>query len=305
MSADAPRLSMVICTYNRAERVTTAIASVLEPECDTLELVVVDDGSTDDTTERVSRITDPRLTYVKRENGGLSAARNTGARTASGDYLAFLDDDDLLLPGWLHAVRRSLAEDQCVLTSWAAEVVDPSGRLLEVLRPVPMGAAFEDYDALIRAGTFAVSRHAYLAVGGFTEGLRANEQTDFALRLFPRCRAEGWKVGVIDETLVRIVRAPAEDRYHHRPDYLLSSAAHLVDSYGEQLARCPDTLADYLAVAGVAAARAQQFGTARSYLGRACRVARDPRRKARNAVRLALAAVPPVGRRVWHAKEFA
>ena len=305
MSAEAPRLSMVICTYNRAATLMTAISSVLEQEGDILELIVVDDGSTDDTAERVGSVTDPRLTYVKRENGGLSAARNTGARAASGEYLAFLDDDDLLLPGWLQRVGRSLAEDRCVLTSWAAEVVDPSGRWLELLRPVPMGAAFENYETLIRAGTFAVSRRAYFAVGGFTEGLKANEQTDFALRLFPRCRAEGWKVGVIDETLVRIVRASPEARYHHRPDWLLASAAHLVDRYGEQLARSPDTLADYLAVAGVAAARAQQFGTARSYLGRAVRVARDPRRKARNAARLVLAALPPVGRRVWRAEEFA
>jgi glycosyltransferase involved in cell wall biosynthesis len=267
-------------------------------------LVVVDDGSTDDTAERVRRIPDPRLTYVKRENGGLSAARNTGARTASGDYLAFLDDDDLLLPGWLHAVRRSLTEDQCVLTSWAAEVVDPSGRLLEVLRPGPMGAAFEDYEALIRAGTFAVSRDAYFAVGGFTEGLRANQQTDFALRLFPRCRAEGWKVGVIDEPLVRIVRSASEDRSRNRPEWLMASAVYLVEHHGEQLARSPDTLADYFAVAGVAAARAQRYSDARRYLGRALWAARDPRRNGRNAMRVMIAMVPPVARRVWRSDRF-
>jgi glycosyltransferase involved in cell wall biosynthesis len=303
MSADAPRLSMVICTYNRAGLVPTAIASVLDEAGDDLELVVVDDGSSDDTRDRVASVADPRLRYVWRENGGLSAARNTGAQATAGEYLAFLDDDDVMVPGWLASVRSTLTDHRYAMTSWCAEVVDRAGRSVESLCPRPMGPAFDDYVTLIRAGTFAVARDAYFAVGGFTEGLPANEHTDFALRLLPRCRAEGWEVGVIDETLLRIVRAPAEARYHHNPEKLLSSAEYLIDRYGEQLERAPATLADYLGVAGVAAARAQRYSTARSHLARAVRVSPDPRRKLRNAARVAIATCPPLARRVWQMEE--
>jgi glycosyltransferase involved in cell wall biosynthesis len=299
-----PRFSVVICTYNRAPVLFGAMRSVLDQEGDNFELVVVDDGSTDDTGERVAALGDPRVVYVKRENGGLSAARNTGAHAATGDYLAFLDDDDRLLPGWLAGVTQATVTQGYTVVSWGAECVGPDGRALPPFRPAPLGDAFEGYDGLIRAGTFALTRDAYFAAGGFTEGLTANHQTEFALRLFPLCRAEGWKVGAIDELLVQLVLAAPEDRPRNQPDRLMASALYLVEHHGDQLARSPDTLADYLAVAGVSAARVQRYADARKYLGRACRVARDPKRKGRNALRVAIATVPPVARRVWRSEQF-
>ncbi len=241
---------------------------------------------------------------MKRENGGLSAARNTGTARATGDFLAFLDDDDRLLPAWLSSVTRAVVANGYTVVSWAAECVDPDGRPLPPFKPHPLGDTFEGFEGLIRAGTFAVTREAYFAAGGFTEGLTANHQTEFALRVFPICRAEGWKVGVIDAPLVQLVLAAPEDRPRNQPERLMASAVYLVEHHGEQLARSPDTLADYLAVAGVAAARAQRYPDARRYLGRAFRTAHDPRRKGRNALRVVIATVPPVARRVWRSEQF-
>jgi glycosyltransferase involved in cell wall biosynthesis len=297
-------MSVVICTYNRGPVLVGAMESALSQLGGDLELVVVDDGSTDDTATRVAAVRDPRVRYVKRENGGLSAARNTGAEHASGDYLTFLDDDDRLLPGWLARVTDVISRDGDVFLSWAAEYVDPEGHELPGLRVAPLGDAFEGYSGLIRAGTFAVARDAYFETGGFTEGLTANHQTEFALRLFPLCRARGWTVGAIAEPLVRIVLADAKDRPRNRPERLMASAVYLVEHHGEQLARSPDTFADYLGVAGVAAARAERYSDARRYLGRAARVARDPRRRAKHALRYAIASAPPVARRVWRTEGY-
>jgi glycosyltransferase involved in cell wall biosynthesis len=294
-----PRFSVVICTYNRASTLAGAMKSVLDQEGDNFELVVVDDGSTDDTGAQVASFADRRVSYVRRANGGLSAARNTGAEFASGDYLAFLDDDDRFLPGWLAPVTSAVVDEGCTVVSWAAECVDTDGRPLPPLLPCPLGDAFEGYDGLIQAGTFAVTRDAYFAAGGFTEGLTANHQTDFALRLFPLCRANGWKVGVIHHALVRIVLARPQDRPRNQPDRLMASAVHLIDNYEAQLERSPETLADYLAIAGVSAARARRYAEARPYLVRAFKVSKDPRRKCRHAVRVVVASVPPVARRVW------
>ncbi len=298
------RFSVVICTYNRGPVLVGAMQSVLAQDGEGLELVVVDDGSTDDTEARVTALDDPRVRYVKRENGGLSAARNTGAEHASGDYLAFLDDDDRLLPDWLARVTDVTAGEHYTLVSWAAECIDPQGHALPPFRVGPLGDAFEGYSGLIRAGTFAVTRDAYLAAGGFTEGLTANHQTEFALRLFPLCRANGWRVGAIEEPLVQIVLSEPKDRPRNRPDRLMASAVYLVEHHGDQLARSPDTFADYLAVAGVSAARAEQYSDARRYLGRATRVAHDPRRRAKNALRYVIAIAPPVARRVWRSEQY-
>jgi Glycosyl transferase family 2 len=93
-----PRISVILPTYNRAHLVTEAIESVLKQTFTDFELIVVDDGSTDDTEEVVHAFTDPRLRYLKQLNGGASAARNTGVQTATGEFIAFLDSDDLFLP---------------------------------------------------------------------------------------------------------------------------------------------------------------------------------------------------------------
>ena len=256
MSADAPRLSMVICTYNRAARVTTgdrqrAGVGVRHPRAASSSTTVPP------TTPRsaVSKITDPRPTYVKRENGGLSAARNTGVRHCI-----------RRLPGLPRrrrpAAPRLVAHGATIARRGSVRVDELGGRSgrseWTAAGSAPSGADGRGVRGLRgadpRRHVRGLACNVHIVVGGFTEGLRANQQTDFGSGPSPCGCAEGWKVGVIDETLVRIVRSASEDRSRNRPEWLMASAAHLVDSYGEQLARSPNTLADYLAVAGVAAA---------------------------------------------------
>lgn len=99
---DAPLVSVIIPTYNCAEFLREAIESVLQQEYSNLELIVVDDGSTDDTPEVLRSFTDPRLTVHRQAKAGVSAARNAGLDRARGDYISFLDADDRWLPGKLN-----------------------------------------------------------------------------------------------------------------------------------------------------------------------------------------------------------
>lgn len=96
-------VSVIIPCYNRAHIVGDTIESVLAQTYGNFEALVIDDGSTDDTREVVSSYTDPRVRYIHRENGGLSAARNSGLGAASGEFLAFLDSDDIWHPWKLAA----------------------------------------------------------------------------------------------------------------------------------------------------------------------------------------------------------
>ena len=92
-----PKVSVILPTFNRADTIMRAIRSAQAQTFQDWELIVVDDGSTDDTAALISGV-DPRLLLIRQENRGFTEARNTGIRAARGDYVAFLDSDDEFLP---------------------------------------------------------------------------------------------------------------------------------------------------------------------------------------------------------------
>lgn len=109
-NSSAPRrvtVSVVIPTYNRAHSIGAALDSILAQDPPADEVIVVDDGSTDNTLEVLAAYGD-RIAVLRQDNAGAAAARNTGIRHATGDWVAFLDSDDLWLPGRLAALHRDL-----------------------------------------------------------------------------------------------------------------------------------------------------------------------------------------------------
>jgi glycosyltransferase involved in cell wall biosynthesis len=105
-----PLVSVIIPTYNRSGLVFKAVASVLEQTWSDLEVILVDDGSEDDTLICASGIRDPRLRVFSQENKGVSAARNLGIAHARGQYIALLDSDDHWLPAKLERQVRFMEE---------------------------------------------------------------------------------------------------------------------------------------------------------------------------------------------------
>ena len=106
-----PAVSVIIPTYNRAEFLRLAITSVLNQTFQDFEIIVVDDASEDHTHEVMNNLNDKRIKYIRHEvNKRVSAARNTGVLHSSGDYIAFLDDDDEWLPSKLQR-QVALLED--------------------------------------------------------------------------------------------------------------------------------------------------------------------------------------------------
>ncbi|HMF82898.1 MAG TPA: glycosyltransferase [Acidimicrobiia bacterium] len=293
-------ISVVLCTYNRADRVGTAITSVLGQTLEDFELVVVDDGSVDNTREVVNAIGDARLQYVHRENGGLSAARNTGVASSSGRFVTFLDDDDQALPRWLQTFHDALGDREAVATC-AAYAVNIRGQVSSTMSPAPLGPAYADYRGLFLPGTFAVPRTAYDAIGGFAEGVQYCHHAEFALRLLPFCRAAGWPVIVIDEPLLRWENRPPEQRPETLPARVLVGMDYVLSHHRDQLARSPETLANCYAKAGVAAARLGRYREARHHLRQA--VSAQPR-SARAWLRLGVALTPPFGDAVWRARRY-
>ena len=111
MEKSVPFFSVVIPTYNRARMIAKAIESVLEQEFDNWELIIVDDGSTDNTKEVISKYTDGRIRYIYQDNTERSAARNNGINKAHGKYICFLDSDDYFLKDHLSSFYKTLEKN--------------------------------------------------------------------------------------------------------------------------------------------------------------------------------------------------
>lgn len=114
MSTDSPLFSVVIPAYNARKFISLTIESILRQTVQDFEIVVVNDGSTDDTLEVLQSISDPRLRIITRENGGECAARNQGFREARGKYVSFLDSDDVWLENHLEQAQKFMdAHPEC------------------------------------------------------------------------------------------------------------------------------------------------------------------------------------------------
>ncbi len=109
-----PAFTIVVPAYNAARTITSCVNSVLGQTVNQLELVVVDDGSTDDTGQLVARLDDPRIRILRQANAGLPAARNTGTKQARAPVTCYLDSDDLLLPNYLEVVHQSFSRDPAI-----------------------------------------------------------------------------------------------------------------------------------------------------------------------------------------------
>jgi glycosyltransferase involved in cell wall biosynthesis len=123
--------SIIIPTYNRAERIAEAIKSVLNQTFGDFELIIVDDGSTDNTEEITKSILDPRIHYFKKNNEERAIARNYGIHRAKGDYITFLDSDDQLFPHFLDEAQKVIEQNN--RPEWfhlAYEIVDEKGKVL-------------------------------------------------------------------------------------------------------------------------------------------------------------------------------
>jgi GT2 family glycosyltransferase len=187
------RLSVVIPAFNAATTIRSAVASVLRQTVPVLEVIVVDDGSTDATAQVVEAIDDPRVRYISRTNGGPSAARNAGIAAARGEWVGFLDSDDLWLPRYVETATAALDAAPNPGFAYTDAYVFDVGRhqirvqsaMDAIVPPPPDRASF--LAAVIRRNfvfTSAVVPVAVLgAVGGYDETLRLSEEYDLWLRI--------------------------------------------------------------------------------------------------------------------------
>jgi len=179
-------ISVIIPCYNQAHFLSEAIESVLAQSYSYLEIIVVDDGSTDDTAQIAAKY--PGVRCIRQENQGLSTARNTGLRESRGEILVFLDADDLLLPHALETgLNYLLAHPECAFVYGHYHYVNEDGSIRNEFFQEPVE---QNYYLVFLKGnhigmhaTVMYRRTALEAVGGFDPSLPACEDYDLYLRL--------------------------------------------------------------------------------------------------------------------------
>ena len=182
-----PAVSVVIVTYNKADTVGAAIESVLRQTFSDLEILVVDDGSTDDTARKVAAYGE-RVRYIRKMNGGTGSARNRGIQEARSRYVAFLDGDDLWLPRKLERQMEAFGKEPgLIATQCGAYCVDQDLRVFETRRCVSGKDTLREFlffgNLPAFSSTLIARRDVFDRVGGFALDLVILSDWDMACRL--------------------------------------------------------------------------------------------------------------------------
>lgn len=199
----ANSVSVVIPVHNGAAYVADAIRSALNQTNPPVECLVIDDGSTDATPDAVREFGD-QVTYVREDRGGVSAARNRGARLARGALVAFLDHDDWWLPSKLERQLQALDDPAASLALCAVEVVDQRGTVRETKRlrarhDLLTGMLmFDGTETVSCSSAGMVRRDELLRMGGFDPALSMSADWDLLFRMLL-----AGPVAYVDAPLVR------------------------------------------------------------------------------------------------------
>lgn len=197
-----PKVTVIIATYNAIAYLPSTVDSVIKQTFTDFEVLIIDDGSTDETVEWVSKLVDPRVRLISQANQGVAVARNQGITGAQGEYVAFLDADDLWEPTKLEKQVKCLEENPLVgLVNTSIVNIDEQGKPLGAVNASDVEGNVLKYiveENLILCGSAPMVRRSCLeAVQGFDQKLMSAEDWDLWIRLAAR-----YEFAVIREPLV-------------------------------------------------------------------------------------------------------
>jgi glycosyltransferase involved in cell wall biosynthesis len=230
----SPRISVVVPLYNKGNYVVRAIQSILSQGDAVLEVLVVDDGSTDSGPTDVESLNEPKVRLIRKKNGGVSSARNMGIREARGEYITFLDADDIYLEGFIAEILQLMKHFPSALiyaTSYYKEWPDgsrqayPLPRTFDSIRTQLVGDPFTAWSrgSFIHIGSLCVPRNIFFRENiFFPVGENVGEDQDVIFRLM-----ETGDVAFSPKPLMSYSQQVANSLYNSPPDYLMPCYSRL------------------------------------------------------------------------------
>jgi glycosyltransferase involved in cell wall biosynthesis len=196
-------ITIITPTYNREVLVQQTIRSILGQTYTNWELIIVDDGSTDNTEQVIQPyLADSRIKYLKKPHSGQADSLNQGARLATGDFITFLDSDDEAYVTWLQVVQHHLMEDTGIACVGAARKFPDGSLIPEGMKEFRFFG--EVFHLKFTCGSLFIRRTVFGEIGGYDASLKSSIQTDLGYRLLVYLRNSGLKAVTINEHLVQI-----------------------------------------------------------------------------------------------------
>ena len=187
-----PYFSIIIPSFNRAHIIDRAINGILEQTFNDFELLIIDDGSNDNTKNAIEVfLNDSRIKYFYQNNAGVCVARNNGAKNATGDYLIFLDSDDFIENNWLRDFYDANNQKNDILFCSMKLVKGNLIKLISCLDPYEDGKS----KGINTAGSWAIKKEVFFETGMYDEEIKFGENTELRFRLNER----ELKMGLVDK----------------------------------------------------------------------------------------------------------
>lgn len=280
--------SVVIPAYNGELTIAASVLTALQ-QAHLHEVIIVDDGSNDSTSEVVRSLSDPRVHFLQQRNAGPAAARNTGAEAASGSHLLFLDADDRLLPNALSTL--AVVHGRGYQLARASAVIQDGDSAVWTRYSVPSDFPYPRGAPL--AGTFSIDRALFESVGRYDDKFHYGENSELLFRAQLALLRAGEAAGFTDDsTMQEVIPSNRSDLLD--PTNVLNAAVRMLQKHGKELRDDPVIYANHHAIVSH---HYQKTGHRLSAAHHAILAARAQPTSVRSWARIPLSFAPPRRRR--------
>lgn len=255
-----PSISVIVAAYNKQASIPKTLESLMNQTFRDFEIILVDDGSTDQTGTVAAQWESPLLHYYYQENKGVTAARNKGVELSRGRYLTFLDADDWVAPDWLEQFYRLLQTEQFDIVFCDVEVIDQLKKSSKRTKArFPYRGTIEDRNGLFLTGAFCVQRTFFIQLGQYDPKIRFGENAELSFR-FQLVRP---RTGFTDQTglFYEITGTGGGKNYRNK----IEDTLYIIQKHPVYFQQDPHALRVYYQSVAIAYQKLNHFGKAVVY----------------------------------------
>jgi glycosyltransferase involved in cell wall biosynthesis len=284
-----PLFSIIIPIFNRASTVSSTIESVLNQAYNDFEIILVDDGSSDEIEKNVSNyIVDNGLIFHVQQNSGVSAARNKGVSLSKGEYLIFLDSDDHVTQNWLSDFEKKIHQKKpdiiyCGINRLKENI------LIDYTNPQDPYKDGKSFGNVI-PGSFCIKSTFFYKIGGFDENLTYGENTELSFRI----KIENPSVEFIDTP--NLLYTLHENSHGKNERNKMNGLIYTINKHPQLFNYNKEMKRRFLSIAGVAAVHCNDFKIARFLFFKAWGINYF---SLNDFLRLFVSFFPILGRKIW------